>query len=173
METFDFGKTKLIALVFDLSIAHDKKGRRIIDGIKSQIVKKISKSNEEVLFFLNKIPKHCGESVQEVASYQDPIDFNIGETVKKITKIIGETSEDKEKYVLFITDRFKDKFKGHYKSIFNLKKYKNYDFTISFVGFGKNYDRSILESLVLECEGNFQHIDLAEDLSFIFEKMGV
>ena len=49
MEKFDFGRKKLLGIVFDLSIRHDKQGGRIIDMVKKQLVSRIASSDENLL----------------------------------------------------------------------------------------------------------------------------
>ena len=53
METFDFGKKKLLGVVFDLSIDHDKDGNRYIDILKLKLNKKVYDSDENLLVFVS------------------------------------------------------------------------------------------------------------------------
>jgi hypothetical protein len=159
MEKFDFGRKKLLGIVFDVSIRHDKKGQRIIDMIKKRLVARIASSDENLLVVVsnsnNKEPRMHSDGIQQIDSYVDPVDFRIGEATRRISSIVGDSIEDFDKYIIIITDRFQEKFKGHYRAIFDAKKNKNYEYKAGVIAIGDYCNFSLLKSMVTENNGVF------------------
>lgn len=177
MEKFDFGRRKIVGLVFDLTIRHDKKGRRIIDSVKESLKKRVVDNGEDLFFFVsdmsNKIPKGCGESIQQIDSYEDTTDFNYGQSVKYIVDCFDNSVEDVDKIFLSITDRFDKKYKGHYKSVFDICKSKNLDVKVVCLGIGDHYHREVLEQEITSRGGIFTHVNDTDNLNNILIDVGV
>ena len=146
METFDFGKKKLLGVVFDLSIDHDKDGNRYIDILKLKLNKKVYDSDENLLVFVshpdNQVPRLSSQGTAQIDNYDEPLDFRLGEATKFVAHSVGDSVEDADKFIIVFTNRFNPKFKNHYRALCDIKKNKNYDYDISFVLIGdkKEYD---------------------------------
>lgn len=174
METFDFGKKKIVSVIFDLSLSHEQ-GQRVIDLIKKQMVDIIVEKEEELLFFIasknNVFPKGCGNSIQQIDSYVELPDFNLSHTFRRSITNLVETVEDVDKALLFITDRFDEKYKGHYRSLFDMKRYKKAEYEVYFIEIN-NYSK-ILQSIAFMYEGKYKSIQSANDFKLALKELGV
>jgi hypothetical protein len=174
METFDFGRKKIVSVIFDLSLQHES-GKRIIDILKKDLVEIVVEKDEELLFFVasknNNFPKGCGESIQQIDSYIEPPDFNLSHTFRRSISNITNTVEDVDKVLLLITNRFDEKYKGHYKSLFDMKKYKKAEYDVCFVEIHEN--SKILEAICLSNSGNYKSLKSATDLKKTLVEFGV
>jgi len=177
LEKFDFSRRKIVGLVFDLSIRHDKNGQRIIDLVKESLKKRVVDNDEDLFFFVsnlsNKMPKGVGETIQQIDSYDDPIDFNYGQSVKYIINCFDDSVEDVDKIFLAITDRFDKKYKGHYKSVFDISNSKNMEIKVIYLGVGNHYDKDVLEKEISNRGGYFAHVDDLKNLIDILKIAGV
>jgi hypothetical protein len=177
MEKFDFGRKKLLGIVFDLSIRHDKQGGRIIDMVKKQLVSRIASSDENLLVVVsdadNKVPRMCGGGIHQIDSYIDPVDFRIGEANRRIASVVGDSVEDSDKYIVIITDRFNGKFKGHYRALFDAKKNKNYEYKVGVIAIGDHCDFSLLKDMVNENNGIFLISNNMDEFNSALTEIGV
>lgn len=177
MENFDFGRKKLLGIVFDLSVNHDANGNRFIDLLKINLIKKISASDENILAVVadgnNKVSRLSSVGIQQIDNYQEGLGFRVGEATKSISSLIGDSVEDVEKFILVFTDRYKDKFKTHYKQICDLKKIKNYDYKIAYVAVGIFQEVGQLEKMCLDLDCQFFHINEMKEIDSVFVKIGV
>ena len=84
METFDFGKKKLLGVVFDLSIDHDKDGNRYIDILKLKLNNKVYDSDENLLVFvaLHELGHVMTKSTGHTEEFWDNFRFLLKESIK-------------------------------------------------------------------------------------------
>ena len=162
MDDFNFGKTKLVGIVFDISIRHDASGNRIIDVVKEAVKRRIMSDPDGLLLLVgspqNRIPKSCGESVQQVDSYNDAPDFRFGTTIRNLMSQLIETVEDVDKQIIIFTDRFDKKQKGHYIYPLETKKLRNLDIDICYIGIGDFYDKLVLSDELKRRDVNLMHL---------------
>jgi len=174
METFDFGRKKVVSVIFDLSIAHEN-GVRIIDLIKKQLVDLVVEKDEELLFFVtsreNNFPIGCGSSIQQIDSYCEPPDFSICHAIRKAIINNVKSVEDVDKVILLITDRFDKKYNGHYKSMLDAKKYNKYDYDICFIEV--NNQSQSLKTIAEVNGGKYEAISNTQNFLNALKKVGV
>ena len=177
VDDFDFGKTKLVGVVFDISIRHDRSGNRIIDVVKDAVKRRIMVKPDDILFFVgspqNRIPKSCGESVQQIDSYNDSPDFRFGTTIRHLMGQMIDTVEDVYKTIIVFTDRFDKRQKGHYIYPLETKRLRNLEIDIFYIGIGEFYDKEVLSDELKCKDGNFLHLNSLHEIDDVLKKFEV
>lgn len=160
----DFEKTILIGVIFDISSTNFTYNQKNIDYIKEVLVKTIldQKVNSKIYVShpdWNTVPKNQGDSTFFVISYKEPKVFSIEKMFKDTVSIIGECKEECDKHILIITDRFKSKFNFQYKKGFLANNIRDYNTKIHVFGFGDDYDKEPLATMVESYGFKFYHLN--------------
>lgn len=165
----DFERTFLIGVIFDLSTLHND-GTRNLDIVKNILIKNVLDVKPTSKIYVSHpkwkiIPKDQGESTYYIVSYQEPADFFIDSSFKNTVTLIGENSEDCDKCIFLITDRFISPRNYQYRKGFLANNIRGYSTKIRVFGIGDNYDKLSLKTLVEEYEAYFTHLSSAALLS--------
>jgi hypothetical protein len=166
----DFEKETLIGIVFDLSFSN-KNGEKNLEKIKEILYKEILEKQIRIYVSHPSLPnlaKDEGENTYFIVSYTEPPNFSIGNALKQAVSVVGESSDDFDKYVFLFTDRFYAPHNYHYKKAFLLNNIRGYESKIIVFGIGESYDKSNLQSMTEEYNSKLLHLD---DSSFFSGKI--
>jgi hypothetical protein len=158
----DFDRPILIGVIFDLSTTYNGDGSRNIDIVKEVLLKVLDKQVMAKIYVSHPdwhtLPRDQGESTYYVASYQEPSKFSIDVMFKNAVTLVGEDSEDSDKYVFLITDRFQAPVNFHYRKGFLANNIRGYSTKICVFGIGDNYDSLTLKSIAGEYDAYYAHL---------------
>lgn len=169
----DFAKEgKVVGVLLDVSLRHDNKGLRILDGVKKVLLEIITKSFDDdfdVLYLyhpdlIDPVSKR-GEQYCHISNYNtDGWKFNLIFALKQTLYTIGAASDiDFRRYVLFITDRVTDSSALEQVLFLNTKDMIDAHFIL--VGIGSNYCKDVLTVAGLNQLVTYVHIDHPSELT--------
>lgn len=141
----------VVGIVLDLSLRHSKDGLRIVDVVKEQLVEYVRAFDYVDLFYLYHenvvdVVEGLGKRIHSVASYQtDGFEFDISYALKQTLYIIG--SEDDDKRVYLVTDRFSEKTLSAVRKIAMLNEKDGLECEIYVIALGDRNNQLALKSL--------------------------
>ena len=152
----------VVGIVLDLSLRHTKDGQRIIDGVKDQLVEYVRTFDYVDLFYLYHedvvdVVEGRGKRIHAVASYQtDGFEFDLSYALKQTLYVVGSEEDDKRIYL--ITDRFSEKSIKAIRKIEMLNEKDGLDCKIYVVAIGDRNNQKALGS----CDEGIQSVVLSD-----------
>ena len=101
----------IVGLLLDISLQHCKNGKRFIDIVKNGLVEwltSLSSDDRALVWPQQEFPPRPGATVATVASYESPIPYPIKTAFQTTLECVGAEDRDAHKYLIYITDRYKD-----------------------------------------------------------------
>ena len=141
----------VVGIALDISLRHDKNDRRIIDVVKEQLVEYVRTFDYVDLFYLYHenvvdVVEGLGKRIHSVASYQsDGFEFDLNYAMKQTLYVVG--SEDDDKRIHLITDRFSDKSLKTIRKVAMLNEKDGLDCKIYVTAIGNRNNQEALEAL--------------------------
>lgn len=149
------GPSKLLGVVFDISLRHSG-SHRVIDQVKKSLIQFVSTFDEEDGFYLfhpelSEPFYNRGEHICMIANYEtDGFKFDLGYALKQTLYVVGAQDPDMKKSLCLITDRLtaKDTFQINHLATLNEKD--DLGCQIIVIGIGGKYNK---ENLFESCQG--------------------
>lgn len=141
-----FREPRVLSVVLDVSLRHGNNGKRVLDEVKSDLIKHIRKFDEDDLFYLYHeqvvdVAERRGEQVHAVASYQtDGFSFDINYALKQSLYVAGAEDYDVDKAVVLITDRMSKSTVNALNKICMLNEKDGLECEIFVFNVGANFD---------------------------------
>lgn len=160
----EFEKPIIIGVLFDLSIAHAPNGRRYIDIAKDHLIGLATKLGLSSRIYVvhpdnAELPRHQGESVYQIASYQEPARFDLEMLGKYLVYFLGSQDSDIDKVILVFTDRYTPAVRHKYQKLFVINELKNYDCKFKVFGIGPRYHKDDLAGLLAEYKSDLIQLE--------------
>lgn len=142
LENGPFDHKFAIGIVLDISFKSYYSGERYIDIIKQMLIKFAVKLGINGGLFISPveyIPTKQGDSVHNISIYDEMQPIKIDLLMKNAKEIVLFEDLETNKYVIFVTDRYKasDKYK--------LTKHIDDSCNFVLIGIGEKYDKSLQE----------------------------
>jgi len=146
----DFDQPVAIGIVFDLSIQHGSTGQRYIDRVKQSFVSLATQLGLCGGVFVahpnnDDIPRTQGESVSQIANYDEPDKFSVETALRQATNIVG--NQEGERLIFVVTDRFQAKQLYQFSKGPLINRTKDYGCKFYFLGIGGKYDKQAYRQL--------------------------
>jgi hypothetical protein len=135
-----FDRQVVVGIALDLSIQHHTDGRRYIDIVKEGLVEFTTKLGLNCGVYVahpdrHEMPRQQGDSVSGVFSYKEPFPFKATDALRQATEMIA-AQDAEEKYVIYITDRYRSAQKNQYDKTLMLNEARKYGCKFLFFGIG-------------------------------------
>jgi hypothetical protein len=170
---------KVLGVILDLSLRHEKDGRRIIDVVKRDLVNYVKNALEDGddMFYLyhpklDEVVYNIGDAISAIGNYEtDGWQFNVNYAFKQTLYVLEAQDPSYKRIIFFITDRLTD-MKVLEKAFFiNDKDIINCELIV--IAIGDHCNCKEIEEIVSINEGKLIRIKeakgLADQLSQIWE----
>lgn len=159
-----FDRQIVVGIALDLSTQHHTDGRRYIDIVKDGLVDFATKLGLNCGLYVahpdrHEMPRQQGESVAGVFSYMEPHPFKATDALRQATEMIA-AQEGEEKFVIYITDRYRSLRKNQYDKTLMMSKGNNYGCNFLFFGIGDKCED--LKAFEGDCVKTYQVDDPAQ-----------
>lgn len=130
-----------------------------IDSLKESLVRFLEDKSLIYVYHPNyrTVPKDYSESLISLVSYKEPNNFNIESAFKSTVSIIGKSNES-DKYIVLITDRFQSVNNPKYRNGFLTNVIRGFNSKIVVFGM-VNCDRLTLKSISEDNDAQYFDLD--------------
>jgi len=140
-----FREPRALGVVLDVSLRHNKEGKRILDVVKEDLIKHIRCFDEDDLFYLyheqvTDVAERRGEQVHAVANYNtDGFAFDLSYALKQTLYVIAAEDYEVDKSVVLVTDRMSQSSVDVLNKICDLNERDGLDCHIVACNVGKSF----------------------------------
>lgn len=153
MEDFT-SEGKTVGILLDLSLRHDKTGRRVIDSTKKALLKVIRETMSDGVDYLYlyhpqliEAVEWNGDQVCALANYEtDGWPFNTASALKQTLYVVASQDMTFRRYLIYITDRLQTA--APLEKAIHLNKKDYLEVQLVVVGIGDQHAKSAIEKVV-------------------------
>jgi hypothetical protein len=146
---FDTWNSKVLGLVFDLSLRHAEDGKRIVDHVKKAFVEYLRESfdDDDILYLFHPDiwdPVDTrGEQIAAIANFDtDGWKYDLGYALRQTLYILGNEDDDFRKILVLVTDQLDSD--TALRQVATLNKNEMIDCELVVLGIGDRYNHDLV-----------------------------
>ncbi len=144
--------SKVVGIVLDISLRHNKEDKRIVDIVKDQLIKFVKTFDDEDYFYVFhednlKTLYRRGQQVYTISKYQpSELEIDLLFALKQTLYILAGEDDDYKKIMYYITDK---KVNEHFiKKVENLNVKDGYEIEIITIDLSKINPQELTDHLI-------------------------
>lgn len=162
---------KTVGIIIDVSLRHDKQGRRLIDSIKKaliSVVRELVEDDVDLLYLYHPQLVDCmsrhGDQFCAIGNYEtDGWAFNLPIALKQTMYVMASSDIHDRKYVIYVTDRLHDR--APLDKAFHVNQKDMLDCHFYVVGIGDHYNRTLVRQVTEDQPATYLHLDHPSELT--------
>jgi hypothetical protein len=154
MDEFDRYTPHFIGIVLD--IANQKQ----LESVSRQIIQMVQKIEGDDRIYIGgtgEMKRWRGQMIASVATYNRPLDFDIGKTIQDVMEKFSSEDSDARKLVFVFTDCYKSSFSYNVKISLAVNERRDLGNEVYVYGIGNNYDKGLESVCNATCK--FLHLE--------------